>query len=152
MSAVVAQSSPPRPVADQGPAPGAVNANSPAPWGKLGSPRLTEAVLAAADDVRSSAEKLPVSHRLPVSRSVFDSDEGNICNGPCCHLPPPVSTPWVLCALLRIIRQHCMALQYHAQCSLPHVFQNMRRCGHCQCVRLCLCWAVLFFHQPAFVY
>lgn len=38
--------------------------------------RLTEALLAAADDVTSSAEKLPVSHRLPVSRSVFDSDEG----------------------------------------------------------------------------
>ena len=45
--------------------------------GQLESPRLTAAVLAAADDVTSSAEKLPVSHRLPVSRSVFDSDEGD---------------------------------------------------------------------------
>ena len=87
MSAVVAQRSPPRPVADQGPAPGAFDANSPTPWGQSGSPRLTEAVLAAADDVKSSAEKLPVSHRLPVSRSVFDSDEGDVCNGP--HLPLP---------------------------------------------------------------
>ena len=41
--------------------------------------RLTEALLAAADNVSSSAEKLPVSHRLPVSRSVFDSDEGETC-------------------------------------------------------------------------
>ncbi|KAL0034861.1 hypothetical protein WJX77_010604 [Trebouxia sp. C0004] len=40
--------------------------------------RLTEVLLAAADDVTSSAEKLPVSHRLPVSRSVFDSDEGSL--------------------------------------------------------------------------
>ncbi|KAL0051815.1 hypothetical protein WJX82_002647 [Trebouxia sp. C0006] len=40
--------------------------------------RLTEALLAAADNVSSSAEKLPVSHRLPVSRSVFDSDEGSL--------------------------------------------------------------------------
>ena len=44
--------------------------------------RLTEALLAAADDVTSSAEKLPVSHRLPVSRSVFDSDEGKTS---CCY-------------------------------------------------------------------
>lgn len=51
---------------------------SPAGPGHIGSPpRLTEALLAsAAAEVRSSAEKLPVSHRLPVSRSVFDSDEG----------------------------------------------------------------------------
>ena len=51
---------------------------SPAGPGHIGSPpRLTEALLAsAAADVRSSAEKLPVSHRLPISRSVFDSDEG----------------------------------------------------------------------------
>ena len=106
MSAVVAQRPPSRPVADQGPAPGAVCANSPAPWGQLGSPRLTEAVLAAADDVRSSAEKLPVSHRLPVSRSVFDSDEGNICNGP--HFPSPVFTLSCLYSPL------CHALQYQA--------------------------------------
>lgn len=44
--------------------------------------RLTEALLAAADDVTLSAEKLPVSHRLPVSRSVFDSDEGETS---CCY-------------------------------------------------------------------
>ena len=45
--------------------------------GNKNLPRLTAAVLAAAAiDVRSSAEKLPISHRLPVSRSVFDSDEG----------------------------------------------------------------------------
>ena len=41
------------------------------------SPRLTAAALAAAEaEQRSSAERLPVSHRLPVSRSVFASDEG----------------------------------------------------------------------------
>jgi len=52
-------------------------AASPADQSHSVSPsRLTEALLAAADDVTSSAEKLPVSHRLPVSRSVFDSDEG----------------------------------------------------------------------------
>lgn len=57
---------------------------SPAGPGHDGSsPRLTEALLAsAAAEVRSSAEKLPVSHRLPVSRSVFDSDEGETTFGP----------------------------------------------------------------------
>lgn len=55
-------------------------AASPADQSHSVSPvRLTEALLAAADDVTSSAEKLPVSHRLPVSRSVFDSDEGETC-------------------------------------------------------------------------
>jgi len=58
-------------------------AASPADQSHSVSPsRLTEALLAAADDVTSSAEKLPVSHRLPVSRSVFDSDEGKTC---CCY-------------------------------------------------------------------
>ena len=58
-------------------------AASPADQSHSVSPlRLTEALLAAADDVTSSAEKLPVSHRLPVSRSVFGSDEGKTC---CCY-------------------------------------------------------------------
>ena len=43
------------------------------------SPRLTAAALATAErELRVSAEQLPVSHRLPVSRSVFDSDEGKL--------------------------------------------------------------------------
>ena len=53
---------------------------SPSGQAQVDSHRLTEATLAAAADVRSSAEKLPVSHRLPVSRSVFDSDEGESHN------------------------------------------------------------------------
>ena len=73
-------STPVRLVAGHRPGSEAMAGNSPAsvqsPLALLGSPRLTQAVLAAAEDVRSSAEKLPVSHRLPVSRSVFDSDEG----------------------------------------------------------------------------
>lgn len=86
MSALVAQRLPLGPVADQAPAPGALAADSPAPHGleqgQMAFARLTEAILAAAENVRSSAEKLPVSHRLPVSRSIFDSDEGD------CLLPP----------------------------------------------------------------
>ena len=37
---------------------------------------LTEAAVAAANTARSSAKKLPISHRLTVTRSTFDSDQG----------------------------------------------------------------------------
>lgn len=39
---------------------------------------LTEAAVAAANAARSSAEKLPISHRLTVTRSTFDSDQGEL--------------------------------------------------------------------------
>ena len=79
---VAAAGMPVRRGAEQGPGLSAGKYNGPAlsdlGLAQLGNPRLTEAVLAAAENVRSSAEKLPVSHRLPVSRSVFDSDEGKM--------------------------------------------------------------------------
>lgn len=64
---------------------------------QLGSPRLTEAVLAAAENVRSSAEKLPVSHRLPVSRSVFDSDEGKAHPDSSSFLQRNLNELWLTC-------------------------------------------------------
>lgn len=95
MSALVAQRLPLRAVTHQGPASGVADADSPAPsgleQGQMGSARLTEAVLAAAENVRSSAKRLPVSHRLPVSRSIFGSDEGKFCiytTHPPPRLPP----------------------------------------------------------------
>lgn len=46
------------------------------PAQQAGQVNLTEAALAAVSPERSSAEKLPVSHRLSVTRSTFDSDQG----------------------------------------------------------------------------